>query len=322
MDSQGEEIRLRWQEKAERMLPPESETLARNCAVTSVYARLYLANPKIFKWAGMAAFASHRVGVALLTHNLACDNRLMDTLKSHFGLDLCKSGTIHELEMLRITNNRIYADAVWPHLAYADPEGGIEAVVAGLKSAPGDHGLQIEGFRKIDEGKRKMAGDEPGAQESIWTGNALLLKHEQTVIAQPTYEQLNFKPGDFLRNMRKLQWPKIEQNIVDVSFGVFLTTMASIDFMASNLYFDPRYRTSFLSFMCTLGLWQLLLTTSWPDLTRKEQRWYWCEHRIIPIWKRAEEFDARLPQKLLMLVQSGGARGDDAVKAILVGHTS
>ena len=33
-----------------------------NVQVTSSYAKMYLRNPALFKWAGMAAFASHEVG--------------------------------------------------------------------------------------------------------------------------------------------------------------------------------------------------------------------------------------------------------------------
>src|SRR6266511_4123834 len=53
-----------WQRKAEAKLPPEHDVVARNEAITGTYARWYTAQP-LFKWAGMAAFSSHRVVLSL-----------------------------------------------------------------------------------------------------------------------------------------------------------------------------------------------------------------------------------------------------------------
>jgi len=48
---------------------PGSSTsnLAQNLLITRAYAKLYIDNPRVFKWAGMAAFASDMVGIGILT---------------------------------------------------------------------------------------------------------------------------------------------------------------------------------------------------------------------------------------------------------------
>ncbi len=65
-----------WQRKAEAKLPPEHDVVARNEAITGTYARWYTAQP-LFKWAGMAAFSSHRVGLALFPYRTQLDADLL-----------------------------------------------------------------------------------------------------------------------------------------------------------------------------------------------------------------------------------------------------
>jgi len=54
-----------WKEFAQAKLPLPCYINQRNQKITCIYATLYNQFPKMFKWAGMASFASHKVGLAL-----------------------------------------------------------------------------------------------------------------------------------------------------------------------------------------------------------------------------------------------------------------
>ena len=59
----------KWRNEIDQKLPPKDAVLERNTAITSEYARMYTLNPKIYKWAGMAAFASFHIGEQLHAKN-------------------------------------------------------------------------------------------------------------------------------------------------------------------------------------------------------------------------------------------------------------
>jgi hypothetical protein len=42
-----------------------TSNLGENLLITKQYAQMYLSNPRVFKWAGMAACASDMVGVGI-----------------------------------------------------------------------------------------------------------------------------------------------------------------------------------------------------------------------------------------------------------------
>ena len=62
-----------WEEQANQRIAPASGNLdertivfKRNEAITAAYAEMYLRNPQVYKWAGMAALTSATVGRALV----------------------------------------------------------------------------------------------------------------------------------------------------------------------------------------------------------------------------------------------------------------
>jgi len=57
-----------YKESFESKLPKEEDVIARNKKISSMYAELYLEHPDIFKWAGMAAFASNHIGIGLIPY--------------------------------------------------------------------------------------------------------------------------------------------------------------------------------------------------------------------------------------------------------------
>src|SRR5580765_2317043 len=83
-----------WRAAAEAELCPSGDPVERNAAITARYARWYLSTPTLFKWAGMAAFASHQVGIAI-------------------RLDEDFAGSIPDLDLIRETNDKVFADVAW-----------------------------------------------------------------------------------------------------------------------------------------------------------------------------------------------------------------
>src|SRR5262249_32691704 len=156
-------------------------------------------HPALFKWAGMAAFGSHRVGLALSPYRFRFVSR--------------------DLEQLRLTNNAIYADLAWAHLAFA--ERGLSALESTMHAS--EHRL-VEGFRCIDAGRR--TSDE----WLVWHGNELLLEHEQAVTVQAAFDRLGR------------------------GFEVLLSLTTSLDFDADNARFDPQTNSFFYAYMLTKGL--------------------------------------------------------------------
>src|SRR5207245_284178 len=134
--------------------------LGRNAAITATYAGWYLRNRSLFKWAGMAAFASHQVGVAL-------------------GIDRITGNVVPDLDIVRETNNLVYDDIAWAHLAY---EAGRslaveEALAAAAPKVRTRYSLLLNGFRLIDEGRDRIAtGATTAGRGLVWKGNLLLLQ--------------------------------------------------------------------------------------------------------------------------------------------------
>ena len=62
-----------WKALAEGLLTNQSCVFHRNLEISSRYAWIHTRLPACFKWAGMAAFASHHVRLALLPFRLDTD---------------------------------------------------------------------------------------------------------------------------------------------------------------------------------------------------------------------------------------------------------
>jgi hypothetical protein len=297
--------RVYWQQKAVADLPPEEDVLARNAAITGIYATWYTDYPEVLKWAGMAAFASHRVGLALkpycfkLLENTITDIEETETdeprKKSAFRtvrlIHGGKESVINGLNLIRWTNNRVFGDIGWAHMAYLSPEGGLAALEATLVDQP-DYAKMLEGFRKIDQGRQLLDGPAPQkyeAQQLIWDGNELLLEHEQLHTVQNEFEKL------------------------DAAFDLFLSFATVMSFNAPyfnvpsrEIYVNPFKLSSFRLFLWLFGLGLLARTRSRPNIVRADHRWYWVRHKVLPLWKWVETKDKTLPHKMEKLKR--GAR--------------
>jgi hypothetical protein len=243
--------RARWLEKAQSLLPPEERVLARNARITAVYADLYLGQRSLFKWAGMAAFASYQVGVALKPLGL------------HHHWDPLRA----DLELVRLTNNAVYADIAWAHFAYE--EEGIEELRRCLQASP-DDALLLQGFEHIDAARRSN----PPKESRVWKGNEVLLKHEQEHTVQPRFDRF------------------------DKLFEVALTWATMLDFDADDGRLDTSTLSAFTLFMLTRGLHRLVLSRALPNVVRFDQRWYWIAKSLLPEWKKVDASDLDLERKM------------------------
>jgi hypothetical protein len=115
--------------------------------ISSRYAWVYSLQPAGFKWAAMAAFASHHVRLALFPLRLDTDGTgYVDIPRS---LTRRKLLLTRDVDTIRATNNAIFNDIFWVHLAYATADDGIER--------PRASGCQLRARA------RRLRGDRPGA---------------------------------------------------------------------------------------------------------------------------------------------------------------
>lgn len=298
--------RAYWQQKALAGLPLEKEVLARNAAITSRYAAWYLEQPEVLKWAGMAAFASHRVGLALkpycftLLKNTITDIEETETNRPRKKSGLwhprlmraCKESVIQGLNLIRWTNNQVFKDIGWAHVAYLSPQGGLAALEAELSNQP-DHARMLNGFRTLDQGRQLLADPAAHRLEAlklIWSGNVLLLEHEQLYTVQNYFDKFDMA-FDFFLSFATL-----------MSFNAPYVDLDSLEF-----YLNPFELTSFRLSLWLFGFPFLIRTRSRPNIVRPDHRWYWVSRRVLPLWKRVEARDKRLRDKIEILKK----RGDD-----------
>jgi len=145
----------------------------RNLEISSRYAWLYKFLPAYFKRAGMAAFASHHARLALFPFRLDRDRTgYVDIPRS---LSRQRALLMADVNTIRETNNAIFDDIFWAHLAYATALAGFEAIDRG---------------RRVLEDPTAPAAARRTAEDRIWEGNVLLLEHEQRALVQPNLDHL------------------------------------------------------------------------------------------------------------------------------------
>ena len=167
-----------WKAVADGFLTHECCAFHRNVEISSRYAWIYRLMPA-FKWAGMAAIASHHVRLALFPLRLDTDRTgYVDIPRS-----LVRPGLLlmEDVNTIRATNNAIFDDIFWVHFAYVCADDGIECLRALL--GPERHYAPIlSGFEAIDQGRRVLAErsasaeDRQTAEDLIWAGNVQLLE--------------------------------------------------------------------------------------------------------------------------------------------------
>ena len=255
-----------WKALGDGLLTDQSCAFHRNLEISSRYAWLYKFLPDYFKWAGMAAFASHHVRLALFPFRLDTDRTgyvdIPHSLRRQRALLLADVNTIRE------TNNAIFDDIFWAHLAYGTAEDGIECL-RGLVGAEPHYATVLSGFEAIDRGRRLLR-DEPAsadhaAVELIWEGNVRLLEHEQRALVQPNLDRLS------------------------CAFARLFSIGSALTFEVRGAREEASYFTSFYLYSMTRGIPQVLRAQTWPRITRFDDRWRWIATSIVPRFRR---FDA------------------------------
>jgi len=267
----AEGIRSKWTSLLMAGMPPESLVLERNRAITATYAHWYRTAPAVLKWAGAAAFASHRVALALMPYSVP---------------ELVAPGDplLHDVDLLRQTNNHVFADIGWAHLAFLSGEAGMDDIEAGLEPLT-THAGMLEGFRKIAHGKQD------NLQSLIWEGNHALLQHEQAVVVQPHFSRLSQISDDVL------------------------SAITAMNFDAIGLHIDRRRFTSFYVYMWTFGLSRLMRTRSFPDIARFDHRWQWASGGVFRLWGELESDQVVVRSMSLLDFMNRFSSGSERFKA-------
>ena len=266
-----------WRALADGLLTSHCCAFHRNMEISSRYAWMYERLPACFKWAAMAAIASHHVRLALVP--LRLDTDLMGPGDIPHSLVRRRALLIDDVNTIRSTNNSIYDDIFWVHLAYVCGDDGIERLRTLLR---GEHHYApvLAGFEAIDRGRRVLedrtapAGARRTAEDLIWQGNVQLLEHEQRALVQPNFNRLS---GAFA-------------SLISIGSA---TTFEVHGIRQELAYFTSFYLSS-LPRAARHGRWG----RSWPRITRFEDRWRWVSMSVVPRFRRfaadAQLIDASL----------------------------
>ena len=261
-----------WKAVADGLLSSQCCAFHRNVEISSRYAWIYTLQPACFKWAAMAAIASHHVRLALFPLRLDTDRTgYVDITRS---LGRRKPMLTADVNTIRATNNAIFNDIFWVHLAYVSADDGIERLRA-LLHADRHYAPVLAGFEAIDEGRRLLENWTPSAKarkradDLIWDGNVELLEHEQRALVQPNFDRLS------------------------CAFARLASIGSATSFGVRGVRHEMAYFTSFYLYSLTRGIPHALRAQAWPRITRFEDRWRWLVTSVIPRFRRFEA-DTRL----------------------------
>jgi hypothetical protein len=265
LDGRPETI-AEWKAVADGFLSDECCAFHRNMEISSRYAWIHQREPVCFKWAAMAAIASHHVRLALFPLRLDTDRTgYVDLPRSRGRRQILLT---KDVDMIRATNNAIFDDIFWVHLAYVTD--GIEHLRTLLQ--PERHYAPVlAGFEALDQGRRVLQdpraslGARRTAADLIWRGNLRLLEHEQRAVVQPNFDRLS------------------------CAFARLLSIGSASSFEVRGVRHEAAYFTSFYLYSLTRGMPQAIRRQAWPRITRLDDRWRWLVTSVVPRFRR---FDA------------------------------
>jgi hypothetical protein len=261
-----------WKAKADRLLTSRCCAFHRNMEISARYAWMYELQPSYFKWAAMAAIASHHVRVALIPLRLDTDGT--DDVGIPPGSGRPRLLLMDDVNTIRATNNAIFDDVFWVHLAYVTADDGIERLRA-LLNTERHYAPVLSGFEAIDRGRRMLEDPTMSpktrqtAHDLIWEGNVQLLEHEQRALVQPNFDRLSY------------------------AFGRLVSIGSTTSFEVRGVRQKVAYFTSFYLYSLTRGIPEALRARAWPTVTRFEDRWRWLVTNVVPRFRRFDA-DARL----------------------------
>jgi hypothetical protein len=257
-----------WKAMADGLLSDPCCAFHRNVEISSRYAWMYKLQPVCFKWAAMAAIASHHVRLALFPLRLDADRT--GYVDIPHSLRRPKLLLTEDVNTIRATNNAIFNDLFWVHFAYVTAEDGIERLRA-LLHAERHYAPVLAGFEAIDQGRRvlenQMASSKARhrADDLIWEGNVELLAHEQRALVQPNFDRLSCSSAWLVAigSATSFEVRGVRQEIADF--------------------------TSFYLYSFTRGIPHALRARKWPKIIRFDDRWRWLAKSVVPHFRR---FDA------------------------------
>jgi len=256
-----------WQALSDGLLSDPCCAFHRNVEISSRYAWIYQLQPACFKWAAMAAIASHHVRLALFPFRLDTDRTGYVDIPHSLGRR--KLLLTEDVNTIRATNNAIFSDIFWVHLAYVTAEDGIERLRALLR-AERHYAPVLAGFEAMDQGRRILADQMASAQarqtaaDLIWHGNVGLLEHEQRALVQPNFNRLS------------------------CAFARLISIGAATSFEVRGVQREVAYFTSFYLYALTRGIPHALRAQEWPRITRLDDRWGWLVTSVVPRFRRLD----------------------------------
>ena len=149
-----------WKALADSLLTDQSCAFHRNLEISSRYAWIYKFLPAYLKWAGMAAFASHHVRLALFPFRLDTDRT--GYVDIPHSLRRQRALLMQDVNTIRETNNAIFDDIFWVHLAYGTADDGIERLRALLGAEP-HYAAVLAGF-EADRPRTPCPGGRDGVR--------------------------------------------------------------------------------------------------------------------------------------------------------------
>lgn len=272
-----------WRHFAQSLLTDQSCVFHRNLEISALYASLYLRHPTLFKWAGMAALASFHVRTALLPYALEATRQGL--VKDLSGGRVFRSLRLDDVTLLRETNNSIFQDIAWVHLAYDGSAQGLER----LREAALEHehyAQLLPVFERLERARKTLEvaeeSEKERARKEIWDANRDILRHEQVVMVQPRFDRIS-------RGFARL-------------FSLGSTMAYHHEGVCPN-----GMRGMFYPYMVLHGSPLLWRTRSLPRMTRLEHRWHWIENGIFPAFLCFESMSGRLSSDLAKIFDELGA---------------
>jgi hypothetical protein len=240
-------------------LPPEEQVIKRNRTITTYYAQLYQNEPKLYKWAGMAVFASFHIGEKMKLWDwensgiqplLVTNNQRSKSLEDDF-------------QIIRIINNTIFMEIGWVHLAFA--QMGFSSFKA-LLLEKNKHPLIIHAFEKLQNARQqlKQGKDVVAINNLIWEANVDILWHEQSEVVQPLFDRLS------------------------ELFSRAMNLFASFDYKVNHHETTWKTQSRFILFMIFNGISLLKKNYFLPEVTDLQQRWHWISGDLLKKWKVIE----------------------------------
>lgn len=237
-------------------LPPEEKVLRRNRTITSYYAKLYQSEPKLYKWAGMAFFASFHIGEKLKLWNWNKSG-----IKSFSETCQKKNQNIEDdFQIIRIINNRIFKEIGTLHLAFSQLDYSVFKDELIKKNR---HKIIIEAFNKLQLAKKE--NDSKISEKLVWDANVEILYHEQSIVVQPMFNKLT------------------------TTFGSAMSLIASFDYTVNHKKTNWKLNSRFISFMLSKGFSVTRKYGYIPVVTNFKQRWFWITEDLLKKWKQIEK---------------------------------